>query len=121
MPFCGLNVFEPHHLFDGLSIVFGKVNVNKHPSALVILMAVAHLALYLLESLLKFGWRKGGVCVGQQVEETVGLETYRISPDFLSEDNGGQEAAQSPLGLGDVLRLSHVGTYGEENLHRVQK
>lgn len=102
---CLLDSFAPYHLLDGPPVIFRHVEVYDHVALLVVLMTVAHLALDGLERLLQMVERKRGVGIGQEVEETVGLDADGRRPNRFSKDDSGQQMAQPRLGFVDVLLL----------------
>lgn len=114
---CLLHFFDPHHLLDGPAVIFGHVEVYDHVALLMVLMTVAHLALDSLEFLLQLVERKRGVGIGQEVEETVGLDADGRRPNRFSKDDSGQQMAQSRPCFVDVLLLQNIGSNGECNLH----
>ena len=102
---CLLDSFDPYHLLDDPPVIFRHVEVYDHVALLVVLVTVAHLALDSLEFLLQLVERKRGVGIGQEVEETVGLDADGRRPNRFSKDDSGQQMAQSRLGFVDVLLL----------------
>lgn len=100
-----LDSFAPYHLLDGPPVIFRHVEVYDHVALLVVLMTVAHLALDGLERLLQMVERKRGVGIGQEVEETVGLDADGRRPNRFSKDDSGQQMAQPRLRFVDVLLL----------------